>query len=123
MGEYDVRVAVLRVVVSLPGARSLKDKRQVLRSVRDRLRHRFEVSCHELPMGDRPGTGGLVITTAGQDAGPIRQTMDRIAGMLHAHPSMVVTSLDIDVFPWHPAGQDWARFLDPEPDAEDDYDG
>ncbi len=119
----DVRIGVLHAEFALPGARSLKDKRQVLRSVRDRVRHRFAVSCHELPLGDRPGRGGLVMTTAGEESGPIRQTLDRIAGMLRSHPSLVVTQLDIEVFPWHAAGQEWADLLDHDPNAEEDDHG
>lgn len=40
-------VGVIRWQLSLPGCRSLKEKRMVVRSLRDRVRHRFNVSVAE----------------------------------------------------------------------------
>ena len=42
-------VGVYTFEVRLPGARSLKDKRQVLRRLKDRLRSRFNVGVAESP--------------------------------------------------------------------------
>jgi uncharacterized protein YlxP (DUF503 family) len=41
-------IGCLTLEIHLPESRSLKDKRQVLRSLKDRLRHRFNVSVAEL---------------------------------------------------------------------------
>jgi uncharacterized protein YlxP (DUF503 family) len=41
-------VAKLIVEVSIPHAQSLKDRRQVVRSLKDKLRHSFNVSVAEL---------------------------------------------------------------------------
>jgi uncharacterized protein YlxP (DUF503 family) len=41
-------IGCLTLEIYLPESRSLKDKRQVLRSLKDRLRHRFNVSVAEL---------------------------------------------------------------------------
>lgn len=41
-------VALLQIDLHLPHAQSLKDKRMVVRSVKDRLRKRFNVSVSEL---------------------------------------------------------------------------
>lgn len=41
-------IAKLTVELSIPHARSLKDRRQVLRSLKDKLRHGFNVSIAEL---------------------------------------------------------------------------
>jgi len=124
MGEPPVWLGVLRASLHLPGARSLKARRQVLRAVRDRLRHRFDVSCHELVLSERSDVAGLVVTTGGQDPGSIRQTIDRIEGMLHSHPSAVITRLDKEVFRWHLPEQDWAHLIDGgDPGMEDDDHG
>jgi len=45
-------VGVLRLTLYLPGASSLKDKRQVVRKVVDRLRSRFNVAVAELDHQD-----------------------------------------------------------------------
>jgi uncharacterized protein YlxP (DUF503 family) len=41
-------IAKLTVELSIPHAQSLKDRRQVLRSLKDKLRHGFNVSIAEL---------------------------------------------------------------------------
>jgi uncharacterized protein YlxP (DUF503 family) len=45
-------VGLLTLELQLPEARSLKDKRQVLRSLKDRLRGRFNVAVAELDFQD-----------------------------------------------------------------------
>ena len=42
-------IGVLTFDIVLPGARSLKDKRQVVRSVKERMRSRHNVAISELP--------------------------------------------------------------------------
>jgi uncharacterized protein YlxP (DUF503 family) len=46
-------VGVTRIVLSIPGARSLKDKRSVVRAFRDRARARLSVSIAEVGELDR----------------------------------------------------------------------
>jgi len=41
-------IAKLTVELSIPHAQSLKDRRQVLRSLKDKLRHAFNISIAEL---------------------------------------------------------------------------
>jgi uncharacterized protein YlxP (DUF503 family) len=41
-------IAKLTVELSIPHAQSLKDRRQVLRSLKDKLRHGFNISIAEL---------------------------------------------------------------------------
>lgn len=41
-------IAKLTVEISIPHAQSLKDRRQVVRSLKDKLRHGFNVSVAEL---------------------------------------------------------------------------
>lgn len=41
-------VAVLRLELLIPGARSLKDRRQAVRSLKERLRNKFDAACAEV---------------------------------------------------------------------------
>ncbi len=47
-----MHVGVLRLTFHVPHARSLKDKRSVVRRIRDRLRARFEISIAEVDAQD-----------------------------------------------------------------------
>ena len=60
-------VGVLRVEVHLPVSHSLKDKRSVLKSVRDRLRHRFNAAVAEVDSNEAWQRATLGISTVGED--------------------------------------------------------
>ena len=47
-------VGVLRLRLHIPGARSLKDKRSVVRSLKERAQSRLKVSIAEVAMLDHP---------------------------------------------------------------------
>jgi len=56
------------VELFLPSSRSLKDKRQVLASLKDRLRSRFEVAVAEVDHQDRWQRSRLGIVTVSSSA-------------------------------------------------------
>jgi uncharacterized protein YlxP (DUF503 family) len=45
-------VSMLQIVFELPEVTSIKDKRRVVSSVKDRLRNKFRVSCAEVDLLD-----------------------------------------------------------------------
>ncbi|HMV68182.1 MAG TPA: DUF503 domain-containing protein [Myxococcota bacterium] len=95
-----VRLGVLRAVLSVPGARSLKDRRQVVRSLRDRIVARFPVSCHEIDRSDLPGRAELLVTTGGLDAPTVRGALDKISAFLQAQGACMVVDLRVQVLEW-----------------------
>ena len=62
-------VALLTLELRIEGAHSLKDKRQVLRSLKDRLRANFNVSVSELDPDDQwqRATLGVVSVSSSRD--------------------------------------------------------
>ena len=106
--EDVIHVGVLRIVLTVPGAHSLKDRRQAVLSVRDRIRHRFEVTFNEVGGGEDPQRRTIVVTTAGNDGRKIRSVLDQCVAMVHEHPVVVAAEVDVDVFRWHPSKEDWA---------------
>ena len=64
----------------LPGCISLKDKRSVVRSLKDRMRHRFNVGVSETHLREAHGRAGLTavfVTTEGRHAESIRGNLAR----------------------------------------------
>ena len=62
-------IGLLTLEIHLPEAHSLKDKRQVLRSLKDRLRKRFNVAVAEMEYQDvwqRAIIGVVTLSTAEQ---------------------------------------------------------
>ncbi|MSQ93171.1 MAG: DUF503 domain-containing protein [Gemmataceae bacterium] len=79
-------VGTLRVRLLLREARTLKDKRQVLQSIKDRLRQSFNVSVAEIEAQDNPRSIVLGLAIVCNEANPIKQTFSEIVNSLKAHP-------------------------------------
>ena len=60
-------VGILCLEVHLPMAQSLKDKRSVLKSLRDQLRGRFNVSVAEVRPNEKWQRATMGISTIGED--------------------------------------------------------
>lgn len=96
-----VYVGVLRATIVVPGARTLKDRRRVVRSVIDRMRSRFHVSVHQLPGPNHPGRQDIVVTTGGNEHGVVEQCLRSIQGFLEMAPDSHLAGLDLEAFAWH----------------------
>ena len=79
-------VASLMVRLLLREARTLKDKRQVVRSILDRVRNEFNVSAAEVEELDNPRSAVLGFAAVGWDGKNVRDTLHRIAEALRRHP-------------------------------------
>jgi len=106
--EERVHVGVLRLVLTVSGARTLKDRRQTILSIGDRVRHRFPVTWNEIGTGDDPTRQTVVMTTASNDPRLVRSILDQCVAMVHAHPVAVAAEVDLDVFRWHASRESWA---------------
>jgi uncharacterized protein YlxP (DUF503 family) len=61
--------------IHIPDARSLKDKRQVLRSLKERLRSRFNVAVAELDYQDTWQRSQIGIVSLSNDQAHLEQSM------------------------------------------------
>ena len=77
-------VGVLRVEVHLPVSHSLKDKRSVLKSVRDRLRHRFNAAVAEVDANETWQRATLGISTVGEDRAYVEGLLRELTKWLRA---------------------------------------
>ena len=75
-------VAAGHLRLQLPMSRSLKDKRQVLRSLQSRIREKFGVSIAETGAQDSWQTAELTVACAASDANHVRQTLEKIADFI-----------------------------------------
>jgi len=87
-----VVVALLSLELHIAGARSLKDKRMVLRGVKDRLRA-FNVAVAELEHQDLWQRAGLgVVTVAGSEALAERELRNVVDAIDAVEPGIVSRS-------------------------------
>lgn len=76
-------VAVAEVDLHFPGARSLKEKRQDLRSLEDRLRNRLPVLVVEADFQDLHQRAGLAISALATAEVQARGTVTRALEVVH----------------------------------------
>ena len=78
-------------------SRSLKDKRHVVKSIMDRLKNGFNVAVAEVDSRDDHQVVVLGIATVGDEAAPVKATLDSIANALRKHPIAEFCSCEISV--------------------------
>ncbi|MCJ7441497.1 MAG: DUF503 domain-containing protein [Thermoanaerobaculaceae bacterium] len=81
--ESPLFVALAEVELHLPGARSLKDKRQDIRSLVERLRHRLAVLVVESDHQDLHQRAALAVSALATDAEAARGTVARALDVVH----------------------------------------
>lgn len=68
-------IGCLTLEIHIAESRSLKDKRQVMRSLKDRLRHRFNVSVAELDGQDTWQHAVVGVVAISADAGYLERAL------------------------------------------------
>jgi len=100
-------VGVMQFELHIPGARSLKDKRRVVKGLKDRLHRHHMVSVAEIEALDHPRIAMMGLTMTSNAVAPVLRTLDRIAAHLSALPDARLDSvtreiLDADALPEPP---------------------
>jgi uncharacterized protein YlxP (DUF503 family) len=81
-------VTVLTWEFRLPGCRSLKEKRAVIRSLRDRLQQRFRVSVAETGHQDVHDRAQFTVALAAADGSAAASLADRVARFVETHEGL-----------------------------------
>jgi len=92
-----VFVGVLWFEGIVPGCRSLKQKRQVVRSLRDRLRGKFNVAVSEVDYQDKWQRTAIGIVTVSGDHTHLQSSLDEIDRYVRAFPAISVLTVEREV--------------------------
>jgi len=79
-----VVVGVLQFELRIPWAESLKDKRRVVRSLKDRLHREHQVSVAEVAALDEAGIAVLGLASVGTDGHRVGEVLDAVSAKLRA---------------------------------------
>jgi uncharacterized protein len=93
--DEKIWVGVLRLVLRVPDARSLKDKRRGVSSVKERLRARHDVSVAEVGFLEDHQRAVLAVAMTGNDPQHLRSALDGIRGQVRSWHSAIVESDDV----------------------------
>jgi uncharacterized protein len=90
-------VGSARVQLLIREARSLKDKRQVVRSIMDRMRNSFNVSVAEVDAHEQRQVAVLGFAMVAAEAGTVRHALTQMIDALRVHPVAELVSHKMDV--------------------------
>lgn len=90
-------VASLTWELNLPGCASLKEKRSVIRSLRDRLRSRFNVSVAETGLQDVHSRAQLTIALVASDGRLAESILDKVDRFVDQQGGALITSVRREV--------------------------
>jgi uncharacterized protein YlxP (DUF503 family) len=90
-------VGSLRVRLFVRESRSLKDKRQVVRSIKDRLHNGFNVSVAEVEAEDHRQLAVLGLAMVSNEAAHIKGAFEQIVAALRVHPVAEFLDHEIEV--------------------------
>ena len=90
-------IGVITARLSIPDARSLKDKRRVLRSLKDRVLNNMNVSVAEVGQQDSWKSADLAFVTVASEQVHVQKRLSGISSMLQADPRYVLVELHTEL--------------------------
>ncbi|MCK4374311.1 MAG: DUF503 domain-containing protein [Candidatus Brocadiae bacterium] len=91
-------VGTVEIRLHLHDARTLKDKRRILLSLKDRLRKGFNVSVAEVDGQDMIQSAVLAVAQVGNDSRYINGTLDKVVQALKRVPAARLVDYSIELF-------------------------
>ncbi len=79
-----MNVGVAKITLRLAGSFSLKDKRRVVNSVRDRVRSKFNVAVAEVDQNDAWQTAVIGVTCVSNNVRHADQTLDKVLAFIES---------------------------------------
>ena len=79
--------------LSLPGCSSLKEKRSVLRSLRDRLRNKFNVSVAETAFQDAHGRAQFTVALVASDGRFAESVLNKVDRFVECNGEALIISV------------------------------
>jgi uncharacterized protein YlxP (DUF503 family) len=90
-------IGTLRVRLMIREARSLKDKRQVLKSIQDRLHNSFNVSVAEVEALENRQLAVLGLAMVSNETHALKKCLGQIVEALRVHPVAELLDFEIEV--------------------------
>jgi uncharacterized protein YlxP (DUF503 family) len=94
-------IGASEITLHLPECHSLKDKRQVIKSIMARVRNQFEVAIAEVDENDRwqiAILGVSCVSNSGQHAGEILGHIQRY--IEETRPDVIISNIETELMHW-----------------------
>jgi uncharacterized protein YlxP (DUF503 family) len=90
-------IGLLTLDLIIPGARSLKDKRRVVKSLKDRIRNRFNSSVSEVDFLDEWRRARLAVCVVARESRFANTQLNEIARFAVANGRAEVANIEIEM--------------------------
>jgi len=94
----EMPIGLLTLEIHIPDARSLKDKRQVLRSLKDRLRAHYNVAVAELEHQELWQRARVGVVSISNDGKHLEESLEEVAAESERMLGRDLVSREIDFF-------------------------
>ena len=91
-------VGVCEIHLHLPEVTSLKGKRKVIKGLKDRIKHRYNVSISELNAHDKWQRAVLGVAYINRDQTTIDHILHSVVGVIESTPAVWLTDYFIEFF-------------------------
>ncbi len=91
-------IGVCTIEIYVPESGSLKTKRHSIRSLKDRIRNKFNVSVAEIDDNDLWQKASLAVAAVSNDKTHLNQTMDHVLNMVRGVPEIDLLDFQIEIF-------------------------
>jgi uncharacterized protein YlxP (DUF503 family) len=98
-------VGVLRLQLQIVGARSLKDRRSVVRSFKERAQARLRVSVAEVGRLDDPRHATLGVAVVANEAAHCDEVLASVAAMAGSLPDAILADRATEIIPFGEGGR------------------
>jgi len=98
-------VGVLRFSLQIPGARSLKDRRSVVRSLKERVQGRLHVSIAEVGNVEDPRYATLGVAVVSSSSSVCDQVLSSVASMAGTLPDAILTDRATEIVSFGEGGR------------------
>lgn len=90
-------VGVLQIEIAIPDAFSLKDKRQAVKSLKDRIAHGHNVSIAEVGALDEHRRSVLGLAMVSNDARYVQGALDKLVDLVRLTPTVSLVDYQIEL--------------------------
>ena len=91
-------IGVLQLNLFIPQANSLKFKRRSLKSLKDRIRHKFNVSVAEIDASNKWQTAVLAVACVNSDKRLVNSVLSKIINLVEGQHSVELVDYAIDIY-------------------------
>jgi uncharacterized protein len=112
-------VGVGRLVLQIPGARSIKDRRRVVKSFKDRVRAKLPVSVAEVGDAEHLQLASIGVAIVSSDTGRCDEILSAAVRMARVLPDAVLADVRTEVVPFGFDGRGLERGIERSLEGDD----